>query len=74
MLFSPDGRLLAAIVYDKSDPRSQRLRLWDTETGAALRDMEIPYPISDMAFSPDGKRLTMLSDGIIYVMGIKEGE
>lgn len=65
--FSPDNNLLVAFRYDY---KNYSLRFWDTNTGVILRDVTLPFRISEMAFSPDGKRLTLLGDGIIYNIGV----
>lgn len=65
--FSPDTKLLIAVLYEN---RSFTIRFWDTQTGIILRDVSIPFPISEMAFSPDGKSLTLLGNGVFYVIGI----
>ena len=61
--FSPDNNFLVAFRYDYEN---YSLRFWDTNTGVILRDVTLPFRISEMDFSPDGKRLTLLGDGIIY--------
>ena len=65
--FSPDCNLLVAVLYDYEN---YTIRFWDTQTGAILRDVMLPFRISEMAFSPDGKRFTLLGDGIIYIIGV----
>jgi WD40 repeat protein len=67
--FSPDNHLLAAIRYDYEN---YSIRFWDTRTGNILRDVIVPFRISTMEFSPDGKKLTVLGEGIIYVLGVNE--
>ena len=69
--FSPDNRLLAAIRYDS---QTYRLLFWDTATGKIVRDVEFPYIIYRMEFTPDGKRLILLGDSLAYVMALDEGE
>jgi Tol biopolymer transport system component len=66
--FSPDDNLLVAVRYDYEN---YSIRFWDTATGQILRDVTVPFRVSEMDFSPDGKRLTLLGDGIIYVIGVK---
>lgn len=65
--FSPNNNLLAAIRYDSNN---YSVRFWDTSTGKIVRDIIIPFRISGLEFSPDGKSITLLGDGIIYVMGL----
>jgi WD40 repeat protein len=67
--FSTDKKLLAAIYYDYT---SYSIRLWDTETGMILREINVPFRVSLLEFSPDGKNMTSLGDGVIYVWGIKK--
>lgn len=66
--FSPDNKLLVAVLYDYG---IYTIRFWDTQTGVILRDVAIPFSVSGIAFSPDGKSLTILGDGIIYIIGVK---
>jgi WD40 repeat protein len=67
--FSPNNDLLVAI---RDDYENNSLRFWDTETGTILRDIPLPFWIWELEFSPDGKRLTISGNGVIYIMGIKE--
>jgi len=59
--------LLAVIRYDHEN---YSIRFWDTRTGDILRDIMVPFQIQMMEFSPDGKKLIVLGNGIIYVFGI----
>ncbi len=49
--FSPDGRRLVTSGEEK------KIRLWDAETGAKLRVIQIGGPVAGVAFSADGKRI-----------------
>ena len=58
LLFDPDGRSLALLDSDESDPSSQALTFFDAATGAArltIRGATVP-----LAFSRDGRRLIAL--------------
>src|SRR5262249_50442088 len=46
--FSPDGRLVACLRYDRS------IRVADVLTGEELRRFEDPWVPSQIAYSPDG--------------------
>jgi WD40 repeat protein len=50
-VFSPDGRWFAASVD------SQRIKLWDTETGRLIQTFSPGTLVSSFIFSPDGKWL-----------------
>jgi WD40 repeat protein len=49
LAFSPDGVLLATASRDHD------VRIWDAETGAALRSLEHNSEVRDVSFSPDGR-------------------
>lgn len=66
--FSPDNNLLVSV---RSDKNNYIVRFWDTQTGEILRDMAVPFGITEIEFSPDGKRLSLLGNGIIYGIGVK---
>ena len=54
--FSPNGSLLASAGYDKT------VRLWDVSTGAELFVLKgHTLPVMQVAFSPDGSRLSSIS-------------
>lgn len=63
--FSPDVRLLAASsgIWDEvlDDWSAGDVQVWETATGRCLRTMEGPNAMADsnLAFSPDGKRLAV---------------
>jgi hypothetical protein len=60
-LFSPDGRMLAALLD------ARRVALWDVTRGRELPMIEGPkdHGIQSMAFSPDGKTLAMDFDDFV---------
>jgi WD40 repeat protein len=72
-IFSPDNGLLAA-TYRDDDSESEFIRFWDTETGEIIRDIRIPFRYPEIEFSPDGRRLLLMGNGVIYVFGIEISE
>jgi WD40 repeat protein len=57
--FSPDGKVLAAVVGWKDELEGDQVRLWDTSTGKQLGTLkeERGRNFRALAFSPDGKTL-----------------
>ena len=52
IVFSPDGRMIAALLPDNT------VQLWDTDTGELIRTLSSPgVPVGSVAFSPYGQRL-----------------
>ena len=52
IVFSPDGRMIAAPLPDNT------VQLWDTDTGELIRTLSSPgVSVGSVAFSPDGQRI-----------------
>jgi WD40 repeat protein len=69
--FSPEARLLAVADGSLTVP-PQRIRLWDMDSGQALRPIELPQTgdtatLAFLAFSPDGKMLAASGGGPIHL-------
>lgn len=69
--FSPNNNLVVAI---RREDGNYSLRFWDTRTGTILRDIPISFEIFKLEFSPDGKNLAVLGNGMIYIFGITPSE
>jgi energy-coupling factor transporter ATP-binding protein EcfA2 len=66
--FSPDGDLLASGGDDNT------ARVWSVKTGQELHVIPVSLPVIALAFSPDGKNLTVYSDGgIVYSVDLATG-
>ncbi len=63
--FSPDGRLLASVSYDRT------LRLWYVAAGKEAASLPLPGMGTAVAFSADGRRLaTACVDGTITLWAV----
>jgi WD40 repeat protein len=82
--FSPDGRVLASVA--EQDPRDQRgrtIELWDVQSGARLRKLEIPdsggraysFRPGSLQFSSDGALLSVSQHlGAAYLWRVATGQ
>jgi WD40 repeat protein len=63
LAFSPDGRLLAAVVLDELDHRTPTVRFWDVAARRPVDHRHVVH-VPPSRGSPDGKLLaTTSSDG-----------
>ena len=77
--FSLDGSMLASDSFDSTvdywNVENRTVRLWDVKTGRQIRTFTgHGYPISCLAFSPDGKKLASGSAGSdVYLWDVQSG-
>ncbi|KAF7366240.1 WD40 repeat-like protein [Mycena venus] len=83
--FSPDGRLIASgdnLRHDddeesdsgaSEDTSRGGLRLWDAKTGTLVTGPIGDDGIESVAFSPDGKLVVSLTDGMMRLWDVKSG-
>ena len=75
--FSANGSRLAAATAGR-DERGERygLRVWDTASGSVLFAHEGPVPdlFPELAFSGDGRRIAVVSESIVGIVAIDDGE
>jgi WD40 repeat protein/tRNA A-37 threonylcarbamoyl transferase component Bud32 len=77
--FSPDGKRLAGAGGRPGQPGGQReakVTVWDVQTGQELLTLshtEGLGPLSDVAYSPDGKRLASVRRGGVKVWDAQTG-
>jgi WD40 repeat protein len=71
--FSPDGRLLATASAStgRPDPLSQRVKIWDWESGETLT--EIPVAAEGMAFDPSGESIAIAHGGLAGIWDVDRG-
>ncbi|MCB9852244.1 MAG: hypothetical protein H6819_04040 [Phycisphaerales bacterium] len=59
--YSPDGAWLA------SSAESGGVKIWDAQSRALLQTLSAQGPCRDIAFSPDGTKLAVLSESVVRV-------
>ena len=67
VMFSPDGRQILSVFYDRENNSAKSFRLYDAATGREIRTFsDHTSMVSVTAFSPDGKRfLTGSRDHVV---------
>jgi WD40 repeat protein len=74
VVFSPDGKLLAA-PFRADGGRSKSIVLLDAATGKELRRIDSPQPIASFTFSPDSRTLaTEHGNGTIILWEVASGK
>ncbi len=61
VVFSPDGTRLASAGWDGT------LNVWDVASGAQLLTCKAPHGFSNLAFSPDGRRLALGQRNVVLL-------
>lgn len=69
--YAPDGSLLAASLWGSTGQQS-KVQLWSAD-GVRGRSWALPGPPSDIAFSPDGKLLAILTGQSLYLYNPDDG-
>ena len=80
--FSPDGKKIAARSEVIPDPEIENptpfghtIKIWDVVTGNEIKTWDEPgYEVSNVAFSPDGKRVVSTSRDRIKIWDTESGE
>jgi TolB protein len=67
--WSPDGKTVAFCNYEKGSPR-----IYFMDPNGGSKKLIYDKPACHPAFSADGKRLALSSDGDIYVITLKNGK
>src|SRR5262245_12719745 len=63
LAFSNDGRALAGAAWDGNIEQTGSLVVWDTRTGRQRFELELPWMVTALAFSPDHRALAIGSVG-----------
>ena len=78
MVFSPDGKYIAAVGVGQNGPRHyypQPIQLWYLSNGAEYQTLRNNSFSAALAFTPDGRYLASGSDsGLIYFWDLANGE
>jgi len=74
--FSPDGKLIAAGIWDKFSRTGAdgTIRLWDTATGKELRTIKTDWSMYSIAFNPNGKQIAAALPAETRVWDIETGQ
>ncbi len=65
ILFTPDNKIMITSATDRT------IKFWDTATGEEIAWLTLPGYAIEMAFSPDGKLLSIVTgDGVVRMFGI----
>lgn len=75
-VFSPDGKALAAFEWNGRPAEKNKVKLFETATGKALREIDSPAGfLSHLTFSPDGKKLLgEVQGGDLFVWDTTSGK
>jgi eukaryotic-like serine/threonine-protein kinase len=68
LVFLPDNRRLVAAGNDGN------VRVWDVQTGTALRSLAHPEPVSNLALGAEGNLATLTPSGTIRIYNLQSGE
>ena len=67
--------MVAAVVGRYSRSSSQSVRVWDANSGVIVNALGGPdNDITDLAFSPDGRRVIAAAGGSAWVWDIRPGQ
>jgi outer membrane protein OmpA-like peptidoglycan-associated protein len=66
-VFSPDGEIMAGAVRVDRTPY---VRLWTVDGAETIADLEVPKNVKDLAFSPDGSLLAVISQQAVTVLDV----
>ena len=72
--FSPDGRTVAASTFNREDPATNHVSIWDWETGRIVRELD-SVGVSSMDYDGSGDRLALgFFDGTVQIRDASTGD
>jgi WD40 repeat protein/Flp pilus assembly protein TadD len=71
LAFSPDDRLLAAGVWDRS---GGRILVWDAAMGQRLSEDRLEFVPLSLSFNPDGRRLAAVGREMVVLWDVRSGK
>jgi WD40 repeat protein len=74
-VFSPDGKLIAGVIGWYSRHSQESVRVWDATSGVIVNALGGPdNAITDLSFSPDGRRIVAAAGGSAWVWDTRPGQ
>lgn len=61
LLFSPDGKIIAALGKDYNYDNPTKLELWEVQTGKTIQFSKTPLNVKNISFSPNSSVLAILN-------------
>lgn len=73
--FSPDGHLVATVLYPEGrpNPSAHRVKIWDWERERVLKTIATDGGVDDVAFDPSGGRIAVAGQSGVELWDVDSG-